>query len=86
MSDSLATERFNALRRLGYTGDSNKMFFEFLGTKGGTGNTVNDRFVSWMAIVQPTKKQLTDAWYAFLGTSGYTGDMNTRETAYWLAQ
>jgi hypothetical protein len=83
---SLNGVKFATLRALYYTGAMNEMWFEYLGDKGGVGDTINDRFKSWMDDVQPTKKQVNDAWNTYLGSLGYTGNLNNREIQYWTAE
>ena len=81
----LNTVRFNKLRSLGYTGDTNKMVLAYMKASGATSNQLNEAIYQ-RSDVTSNKKQLNDIWYDFMGLAGHTqADRNARELAFWTA-
>ena len=82
MAESLIDCRFEALRELGFQGSVNDMLFEYWEALGGIGNTLNDRWVSFLED-RGFFGQLNDSWYSYLGSLGFEGHINDREFLYW---
>jgi len=89
----LSDVRFATLRALGYTGSTSDMLLAWLQSApfGGTitepNATVPDAWrAALLAAGGSGDYQRDDWWYAYLGQQGYTGQLNDRELAFWLAQ
>jgi hypothetical protein len=95
----LSDVRFAALRALGFTGSTSDMLLAWLQSTplGGTPPAVPPNAVpdAWReALVAANtaspfasgEYQRNDWWYAYLGQQGFTGQLNDRELAFWLAQ
>jgi len=89
----LSDVRFAALRALGFTGSTSDMLLAWLQTFpfGGAptlpNKTVPDAWKAALSVVPPqagSVYQRNDWWYEYLGSLGYTGQLNDRELAYWL--
>ena len=83
--------RFNSLRNMGYNGQVNDMEMDWLVDNGADPaiGSLNDRWQS-MLIFQGFSPEIdyqyNDAWYALLGSRGYTqGHIHDRELAFWCA-
>jgi hypothetical protein len=80
----LNTIKNDVLGLLGYTGDLRTRFMDWLVTEGGTGDQLNDIWLSMIKVNVLTAVTLNDGWYAWLANEGYTNaDVNSREIAYW---
>ena len=87
VNDSLTDVRFQALRALGYTGTVSDMLLPWLQSEGATANNIPDAWREMLIGHLPSQAgayQRSDWWYAYLGSLGFTGNMNDRELAYWV--
>lgn len=65
-------------------GHVNDLLLLWLQANGATSNQINGAWHE-MLIAQGIARpfQISDGWYALLGSLGYEGSMNDRETAFW---
>lgn len=97
---SLTDVRFNTLRALGYSGSISDMTLLWLQDGGpatgpvtGPLKTIPD---AWRSVLEQLESEdanfnptgsyhRSDWWFEYLGSLGYSGQMNDRELGYWLA-
>lgn len=83
---TLSDARFDALRLQGFTGSTSDMLLQWLQANSGVPvpKTIPD---GWRALLNLYQKngQRNTGWYDLLGDEGYTGSLNDRELAFWLA-
>lgn len=74
------------LSGLGYTGTLSEMFLEWLLDNGATTRTMSDAIREFL-IARGVSGLFTlnDGWFNWLGTEGYTGTINDRNKAFWIA-
>ena len=80
-SGTLADAKFDALRDQGFTGSISDMTLQWLQANGATSGSITD---AWLEVL-PGTGQRNDRWYTVLGGMGYTGSLNDREFAFWVA-
>lgn len=83
---ALSDVRFDALRGAAFTGATSDMLLQFLHDGGATSPAVPDAWEQYLALKgYPVtgKYQRSDAWFEYLGSLGYTGNMNDREMLFW---
>lgn len=71
--------KYHTLRSMGFSGDLNKMLWEYYGTTGVStvAKTLNQREYEFLGIQGFTSlKGLNDRWYAYLYSKGYRGSIN----------
>lgn len=78
--------KFNALRSKGYTGAMPEMTLEWLRANGASGAaSLPDAWRAMLTSKGFNTGNRTDDWFALLGSLGYTGAINDREYAFWMA-
>jgi hypothetical protein len=84
---TLTDARFDALRVLVPSAPptTNDMLFAWTLTQGGSGNTLNDRIYSMLIAQGADPLHVNDMWFQVLGVLGFTGTLNDRMFAFWLA-
>lgn len=83
---NLNDSRWQALRDLGFTGSTNDMLVQWAQSLGASSDHINDAILEALLLNGAVTKTLTDAWYEFLISKGYTGARNDMEAQFWFDQ
>ncbi len=84
---TITDARFDSLRASGYTGATNDMLLQWLQFEGAAANNLPDAWQEFLVAklgITTAEYQRNDAWYAYLGSLGYTGAVNDRELQFWV--
>jgi hypothetical protein len=78
---------FAALRGLGFTGAVPDMLLEYYQANGATSPALPDAEREFLLAVYPagTSKQVSDLWFGYLRSQGYTGSVSDMLLQYWTA-
>lgn len=77
--------KWDALRRLSYTGAQEDMELAYYLDNGATSNSLRDAELQFLIGLGYTTGTITDRWKAYLISEGYAGSVDDMLPLYWAS-